>query len=165
MPRANIQRSSRFEDPQWDEVFVSMTDSALTGGSMISVRRVLLRWFVFLCTAAVAVHCQANNSRINSDKVLEIDGKKIFVIGFTMPPPAEAKAPNGKGAIEELADAGATFLRAGPAGKDWGPAKFEEERKYEDAAARYGMHCWLNLHDCSSIKPGDTNREQLLRKI
>jgi hypothetical protein len=53
----------------------------------------------------------------NADGVLLIDGKKVFPIGFTMPPPPDGTAPNGKNAIEELRDAGATFLRTGAQSK------------------------------------------------
>ena len=33
---------------------------------------------------------------INEDMVFVIDGKKVFPIGFTMPPPPEGKTPAGK---------------------------------------------------------------------
>src|SRR5215467_6877796 len=84
----------------------------------------------------------ANKSTINSDGILEIDGKKIFVIGFTAAPPADGKTPSGKDAFAELAEAGATFVRFGPE-QPWSDARFEEEQKFEDAAARNGLHCWL----------------------
>ena len=106
----------------------------------------------------------ANRSTINPDGVLEIDGKKIFVIGFTAAPPADGKTPTGKDAFAELADAGATFVRFGP-DQPWSDTRLEEEQKFEDAAAHYGLHCWLNLREASSIKPGDTRNEELLRKI
>ncbi len=47
---------------------------------------------------------------INQDMVLELEGKKIFPIGFTMPPPPDGRTPEGKHAIEELRDAGAVGL-------------------------------------------------------
>src|SRR5947199_380494 len=70
---------------------------------------------------------RANHVIINSDSVLEIDGKKTFVICFTIAPPPAGKAPNGKNAIAELADAGATFLRAGPEGP-WNERRFKQEK-------------------------------------
>jgi hypothetical protein len=72
---------------------------------------------ILIVFAAVGAH--ANQAVLNADQVLEIDGKKIFVICFSLPPPVDGKAPNGKNAIAELADAGATFLRAGTLGGDW----------------------------------------------
>jgi hypothetical protein len=116
----------------------------------------------FLLIALCSAH--ANQASINSDSVLEIDGQKIFVIAFTTAPPPDAKAPNGKNAIAELADAGATFLRAGPEGP-WTEERFKLEQQYEDAAARNGLHCWLNLREASRIKPGDTKNGELLRKL
>src|SRR5260370_40668323 len=57
----------------------------------------------------------ADKSIINSDGVLEIDGKKIFVIGFPAAPPANAKIPTGNDPFADLADAAATSVRFGPA--------------------------------------------------
>lgn len=121
-------------------------------------------WLVFALYLTAAFAAQANKAVLNTDGVLEIDGKRIFVIGFTAAPPPKGKTPTGKEAFAEIADAGATFVRAGPEGP-WDEARFELQREYEDAAARYGLHCWLNLREASSIRPGDTANEQLLRQI
>ena len=102
---------------------------------------------------------------INSDMVLVIDGKKVFPIGFTMPPLPEAKAPNGKNGIEELRSAGATFLRTGAMGGDWDDAALEREQRWEDAAARYGMHCWVFLREAGAVRAGDPRTEAMLRRI
>ena len=50
---------------------------------------------------------------INPDRVLMINGQKVFPIGFTTPPPPDGKTSEGKIGIGELAAAGATFLRTG----------------------------------------------------
>src|SRR5262245_25975795 len=79
---------------------------------------------------------------INADQVLEVNGRKVFPIGFTMPPAPDAKAPNGKMGIEELADAGATFMRTGPTGSGrWDDKYIAIEQQYQDAGAKYGMLC------------------------
>src|ERR1035441_5050993 len=101
-------------------------------------------WFTAVLSLLAALTVQANKAILNADGVLEIDGQKVFVIGFTAGPPPGGQAPNGKDAFAELADAGATFMRAGPE-QPWSEARFELERKYEEAAARHGLHCWLNL--------------------
>ena len=90
----------------------------------------------------------ANKAVINSDQVLVIDGKKVFPIGFTLPPPPDGKTPSGKNGIRELADAGATFLRTGG---QWTQANLEREKKFMDAAARYGMHCLLFLREDAAV--------------
>src|SRR5947199_6970601 len=102
----------------------------------------------------------ANKAVINSDLVLEIDGKKIFPIGFTLPPPPDGKTPEGKSGIGELAAAGATFLRTGG---PWSEAAIQRERKYLDAAARYGMHCLPYLPEHAAIR--SATAEAHLRKL
>ncbi len=82
-----------------------------------------------------------SHATINADRVLVIDGQKVFPIGFTMPPPPDGKTPEGKNAIEELASAGATFLRTGAQGSGWNEQTFKREEQYLDAAHRYGLHC------------------------
>ena len=124
----------------------------------------LCLWLTAALGLLAALTAQANRSILNADGVLEIDGQKVFVIGFNAGPPSDGKAPNGKDAFAELADAGATFVRAGPE-LPWSERKFELEQKYEDAAARHGLHCWLNLREASNIKAGDTKSEALLRKV
>jgi hypothetical protein len=93
----------------------------------------------------------ASHTTINADLVLEIDGRKIFPIGFTMPPPPEGTTPEGKNAIEELAAAGATFMRTGAQGGEWDEATIARELKWLDAAARYGMHCMPFLREAAYV--------------
>lgn len=124
---------------------------------------------VFGFVVVLAVLCgwtvQANRAVINGDGVLEIDGKKVFPIGFTTSPPPDGKTPQGKNGVAELADAGATFLRAGPLGMPWNAQRFANEKAMEDAAAKYGMHCWVNLREAVDLKPGAKKREELLRRL
>jgi hypothetical protein len=102
---------------------------------------------------------------INGDMVLVVDGRKVFPIGFTMPPPPDATAPGGRNAIEELSDAGATFLRTGVMGGPWDDAAMEREQAWMDAAARYGMHCWVFLRELGSIEPKAARKEEMLRGV
>jgi hypothetical protein len=102
---------------------------------------------------------------INADHVLVIDGKKVFPIGFTMPPPPDGKTPSGKNGIEELHDAGATFLRTGAQGGPWDDATIANELKWQDAAAKNGMHCWVFLRELGSIEENAPKREAMLRKV
>lgn len=109
--------------------------------------------------------CFGSKAVINSDGVLVIDGAKVFPIGFTMPPPLKGKAPNGKNGIQELADTGATFLRTGPPGHEWGEDDLKEAKKCLDVAAKHKMHVWVNLRENSSIGPNDAKKEKMLRTI
>ncbi len=96
---------------------------------------------------------QAPGSRVSIDPTgaLVIDGKKVFPIGFTMPPPPDGKTPAGKDAIAELRATGATFHRTGVQGQAWNDAAIRQEERYQEAAARNGMRCWVNLRELASI--------------
>ncbi len=103
---------------------------------------------------------------INSDNVLLINGRKVFPLGLTMPPPPDGKTPDGKNGLQELSDAGMTFYRTGPLGKDnWDDAAIAREQKWEDAAAQHGLYCWLYLKDVASVAAKDAKREAMLRRI
>src|SRR5215210_7526077 len=108
--------------------------------SRLSTRRLMGPLLVLVVSLASAHSRAGTKTVINDDGVLVIDGAKIFPIGFTMPPPPDAEAYNGKNGIEELADAGATFLRTGTHGEPWSERIFEREHKYHARAARYGLH-------------------------
>jgi hypothetical protein len=106
-----------------------------------------------------------NEVTINADQVLVINGKKVFPIGFTMPPPPDGKTPSGKNAIKELSDAGANFMRTGAWGGDWDEKTIALEKKYENAAAKYGRYCLPYLRDLASIKPGQERQAKLLAEV
>lgn len=110
-----------------------------------------------------SLSCFATKMTYGPDLIFQIDGKKVFPIGFTTAPPPDGKTPTGKNGIQELAEAGATFMRTGK--HVWQKDDIAYEQQWEDAAARYGMHCLLYLGDLASIKPSDTRREKMLREI
>src|SRR5439155_6822476 len=118
-----------------------------------------------ICTSlSLSIHA-ASVVTMDTNQILLIDCKKVFPIGFTRPPPPDAKAPNGKNGIEELRDAGATFLRTGAWGGPWNDETIAVEQKFEDAAAKYGMHCWVFLRELGAVPDGDAKREAMLRKV
>ena len=103
---------------------------------------------------------------IDENLVTVINGKKIFTIGFTLPPAPDAKAWNGKPAYEELRDAGAVFMRTGPSGnQDWDDDWIAREKALQAAAAKAGMYCLPWLKDLSAIDPGDKKSEERLRQV
>lgn len=132
------------------------------------MRLYFIGWLILgalLCAAQELT--AATESKINSDLVLVIDGKKIFPIGFTIPPPPDGKTPSGKNGIKELADAGATFMRTGAWGGDWDDETIAREQKYLDAAARYGMYCmpYLRKHARVASDADETELRQLLNRF
>lgn len=132
--------------------------------SRLLVRSIVLA-FLAVGFSAFQSSVLASKAYIDSDQVLVIDSKKVFPIGFTMPPPVDGKAPNGRNATAELADAGATFLRTGPMGHDWDNESIREAKKCLDAAAKYKMYVWFNLRENSSIEDKHPEREAMLRKL
>ncbi len=107
-----------------------------------------------------------NRVRLDEHRVLEINGRKVFPIGFTLGPPPDGKTPEGKDALAELHDAGATFLRTGPWGDaKWDDAGFAQERRRLDAAAKHGLYTWTFLDEAAGVPEGDAGREALLRKV
>src|SRR5215469_15089792 len=82
-----------------------------------------------------------SHATIDSNLVLNINGQRVFPIGFSPPPPPDGKTPDGKNAIEEMADAGANFMRTGAQGDDWNEQTFRREQEYLNVAARFGLFC------------------------
>ena len=118
--------------------------------------------FFLCCAPAVA---RGSRVTIDPDGALLINGAAVFPIGFTMPPPPDGRAPDGKNAIQELSDAGATFLRTGAVGGPWTDATIAKEQQWEDAAARYGLHCWVFLRELGSLDSTTGERADRLRRV
>jgi hypothetical protein len=68
--------------------------------------------------------------------------------------------------LQELHDAGGSFLRSGPnASARWNEKGIEAEQKWMDAAANAGMYCLPWLKELSSIEPGDQKEEAALKRV
>src|SRR6187402_2836229 len=100
----------------------------------------------FVCIALVCSPVMAANKvAFDRNGVIEVNGKKMFVISFSLPPPADGKTPAGKGGLAELKDGGANWMRVAPPEKTWDAEAFSHVQKYLDAAARNGMFCWVTI--------------------
>ncbi|MEA2709834.1 MAG: hypothetical protein QOF78_2435 [Phycisphaerales bacterium] len=132
----------------------------------------------FLLTFSLSIAIAQPNtepSKVTIDPethALSINGKKIFTIGFTVPPPPDAKAFNGKPALEEFRDAGAVFIRTGPmldpSGEwkgSWDARWIATEKAYMDAAAKAGMYCMPWLKELSHLEEDQPQKEEKLRTI
>jgi len=127
----------------------------------------LILWTILSAqTVALAETLPGNIVTINPDNVLVINGRKVFPIGVTMAPLPEAKTPDGKSGLQELADAGMTFFRTGPHGEDnWDERAIATEQQWEDAAAKHGLYCWLYLKNLSGLTGKNTKQEAMLRRV
>lgn len=129
--------------------------------------RVVALGSVFAISAASGCTVPARGPRVhvNEDKVLIVDGRPMFPIGVTMPPPLDGKTPDGRPALAELRDAGVHFFRTGQQGANWDAEALAREQAWMDAAARYGMGCWVNLGALSVIGPDEDEKVARLREI
>jgi hypothetical protein len=125
----------------------------------------LLVCLLFPSITASAPGSDGTRVTINSDQVVVLNGEKIFPIGFTMPPPFDGVTPDGRNGLQELAEAGGTFMRTGASGGNWNRATIEREQQWMDAAAAHGMFCWPFLRELGSIVPDDGIREKMLREV
>jgi hypothetical protein len=93
--------------------------------------------------------------------VLVVDGKKVFPLALTVVPGPDDKAPSGKQAYAEFADAGVMFMRSGK--PSWDQETIDNEKKVQAAAAAGGMRCcpWLGW-DLSLVAPDDKEGEKKL---
>ncbi|HKI91696.1 MAG TPA: hypothetical protein VJ986_05305 [Gaiellaceae bacterium] len=99
---------------------------------------------------------------------LLVEGKRVFPIVLSNPPPVGRRAPSGKWPLAEVAAGGVSFLRTGR--PDW-DAEFAAdqiagERAVFDAAAAHGLRCWCWLGSLANLpsQPGSA-REKLLVKV
>src|SRR2546423_6746771 len=76
---------------------------------------------------------------------LVVDGKKVFPLGVSLPPPVGGKTPDGKDAWQELKNGGVSFVRTGRANWDGQQidAQIAAEKTLEDAAAAHRLLSWL----------------------
>jgi hypothetical protein len=121
---------------------------------------------LLLMLCAVPGVARASNITLNDDGVLLVDGKKVFPIAFTMPPQPGATTPDGKDGLQELRDAGGSFMRTGPGGdKKWDDEWVAHEKKWMDAAAKAGMRCMPWLKELAHIEQGAAAKEKRLREV
>ena len=93
-----------------------------------------------------------------------LDGRKVFPIVLAKGPPAGATTPAGTDAIAEVAAAGATVLKVGPATTAWTAADVAEAKAEDRAAAATGMTTWVNLSTVSRASPGSAT-DALLQQV
>jgi hypothetical protein len=93
---------------------------------------------------------------------LLVEGRRVFPLGLSDPPPVDSTAPNGKPAWEEISSAGANFGRNYIG---WTASAAAEDLLLVghqlDAAARHGMQLWVALAKIDE----NLGRESLLTSV
>ncbi len=56
-------------------------------------------------------------------------------------------------------------MRTGANGGNWSEQTFATEQKWQDAAARHGLYCWVFLRELATITGTDPKREAMLRRV
>jgi hypothetical protein len=120
-----------------------------------------MKTFAILLLAAAA---PAAVVTIRPDGVFLFDGKPAFPIGFTTAPAPGTKTPSGGDGIRELATNGVVFNRCGIGGK-WNAEAEATLEGLMDGAAKAGMRCAVYIPDLAVIDPGDTKKEDELRRV
>ncbi len=134
---------------------------------------VIFHVFAIAAIAAAQPNTAPTKVVITPEHVLSINGKKVFPIGFTLPPAPDAKTPAGKLAFDEFRDAGALLIRTGPMldveeGKKssaWNADSAEREKQYMKAAAHAGLYCAPWLKELAVIDAKHPDREDRLRRV
>ena len=90
-----------------------------------------------------------------------VDGAKAFPIILAKGPEVGSKTPAGGDAFDEVASAGVTFLKVGPATTVWQQADIDDALANDRAAAARGIHTWINLATLSRATPGSAQDTRL----
>ena len=118
-----------------------------------------------LIASATSLLGQSNSIvTVTTDKVLVVNGQKVFPIGFSPGPPTHGKTPNNTDALQELRDAGALLLRMTQT-TDWNSQLIADQQAALDWAYQHGMFYWVNLRELSKFAAGDTPTETSLRNV
>jgi hypothetical protein len=123
-----------------------------------------LAGLLVMVAASAAMAQSGSVVTINADKVLVLNGRKVFPIGFSPGPPTNGKTPTGKDAMQEFRDAGALLFRMSQT-RDWDSQLIAEYQAALNWAAQHDMYCWLNLRELSKFAAGDTATETELRSV
>ena len=101
---------------------------------------------------------------INADKVMVINGRKVFPIALSPGPPTLSRTPTGRDALAELAEAGALIIRMAQT-TDWNSVVISNQQASLDWAGQHGMYGMVNLRELSEFAAGDTATEAGLRAM
>ena len=117
--------------------------------------------------AFLAVGVSAASARVtstDSSGTVVQDGSKVFPLVLAKGPDAGSHAPDGSDAIADVASAGITMLKIGPASNPWTPADIAEAETEDSAALTTGLSTWVNLSTVAQAAPGSTG-DALLAQI
>src|SRR4051812_8808887 len=130
--------------------------------------RSLLAAFVVLAAAATVGSIGAAGTASDQSGTMVLNGQKVFPIVLAKGPDAGSKTPSGTDALAEVAGAGVTFLKVGPATTPWTTGDIADANAQDRAAAANGLSTWVNLSTVAQATPGsssDTLLEQVIGSL
>ena len=128
------------------------------------MHRSLLAAVAAVAGAAVAVGVSLGGTTSNADGVLLLNGKKVFPLVLAKGPDAGTTTPDGTNAFAEVADAGVTFLKLGPATTPWTTSDITDANIQDRAATTAGLSTWINLSTVSQATAG-SGTDMLLQQV
>ena len=123
-----------------------------------------VRLLLFLLISIGSITVAQTVVTVNADKVLVIDGRKVFPIALSPGPPTFGRTPYGDDALQELHDVGALIHRMSQT-TDWDNSVIADQQAALDWAAQHGMYCMVNLRELSAFASGATATETELRSV
>jgi hypothetical protein len=112
-------------------------------------------WVVLLLVCLASVLIARDTTAVthvgfDTNMIINVNGRKVFPIGLTLPPPPTALSPTGTPAWQELKNAGVLFVRSG-VNTSWDAAGIATEKSYQDTAAKYGLYCQCYLRNLGAV--------------
>jgi predicted outer membrane protein len=93
-----------------------------------------------------------------------LNGQKVFPLVLAKGPDPGTTTPDGTDAFAEVARAGATFLKVGPATVPWTAGDIADANTQDRAAAAAGLSTWVNLSTVSQATAGSSS-DALLQQV
>src|SRR4051794_1232312 len=128
------------------------------------VYRSLLAASAAFAAAAVAVAVGLGGTASGPSGSLVLNGQKVFPIVLAKGPDAGATTPSGGSAFAEVAAAGVTTLKLGPATVPWTPGDVADANLQDRAAGAARLTTWVNLSTVSQATPGSSS-DSLLQQV
>ena len=130
--------------------------------------RTLLAALVVPAAAAAVGSIGAAGTASDQSGTMVLNGQKVFPIVLAKGPDAGAKTPGGGEALAEVAGAGVSFLKIGPATVPWTSGDITDANTQDRAAAANGLSTWVNLSTVSQAtagSPGDVLLAQVIGSL
>ena len=117
-----------------------------------------------LLLCAISLAYSGSVVTINADKVLVVNGRKVFPVLMSPGPPTHGRTPTGHDALEELREAGVLMIRMLQT-NDWNAQVRSQQQAQLDWAHEHGMFCMVNLRELSTFATGNSKKEAALREL